>query len=124
MLELGEKLLTTDPPRAKAVLQKCRLVSAIRLTTLFVGSIAEPYADKLKEWRPQIPRTRLLARHEGRDASSVHAFIDAATGHANTIIETENGRSICGAWRLNGCWGPRRKGGSSSRSMPTSTTQP
>jgi hypothetical protein len=43
---------------------------------------------------------RLVARHEGRGAASVKAFINAAKGRAKTLtfVETENRASVCGGY--------------------------
>jgi hypothetical protein len=45
--------------------------------------------------------------HEGRDIASVSAFVDAAQGRAKTLtlVETENGGSICGGY-LDVPWAP------------------
>jgi hypothetical protein len=43
---------------------------------------------------------KLLLRHQGRDAASVNAYLDAAKGHWQTwtFIDTENGKAICGSY--------------------------
>jgi hypothetical protein len=63
-------------------------------------STAAPYAEELSEWLPEATGIRLVARHEGRGAASVDAFIDVAKGRARTLtfVETENGDSICGGY--------------------------
>jgi hypothetical protein len=80
-------------------------------------SIAAGYGEALREWLPEAMELTLVARHEGRDAASVNAFIDAAKGRAKTLtfVETENGGSISGcyldvAW-VEGDWtnDPRRR---------------
>jgi hypothetical protein len=60
-------------------------------------SIASAYSEQLREWLPEASKARLIARHEGRDAASVDAFIDAAEGRAKTLtfVETEDRCSIC-----------------------------
>jgi hypothetical protein len=62
--------------------------------------MAAAYAEELSEWLPEATFIGLVARHEGRGAASVNAFIDAATGRAKTLtfVETENGGSICGGY--------------------------
>jgi hypothetical protein len=67
--------------------------------------MATGYSDQLREWLPGATELRLVAKHEGRDAASVNAFIDAANGKAKTLtfVETENGRSICGGY-LDVAW--------------------
>jgi hypothetical protein len=72
--------------------------------------MAAGYAEELSEWLPEARGVRLVARHEGRGAASVNAFIDATKGRAKTLtlVETENGVSICGGcldvpWIENGC---------------------
>jgi hypothetical protein len=69
-------------------------------------SMAAAYSEELREWLPEAIEVRLVARHEGRDAASVDAFIDAAKGRAKTLtfVETENGGSICGGY-LDVEWG-------------------
>jgi hypothetical protein len=74
------------------------------------STAAAAYADELSEWLPEATGIRLVARHEGRDAASVNAFIDAAKGRAKTLtfVETENGGSISGGyldvpWVEGGC---------------------
>jgi hypothetical protein len=66
---------------------------------VFCRSMAWAYEDELLEWLPGMADATLLAKCEGRDKTSVNAFIDAAKRRAHTItfIETENGKSICGA---------------------------
>jgi hypothetical protein len=61
---------------------------------------ASAYAEELSEWLPGARGFRLVARHEGRGAASVNAFIDAARGREKTLtlVETENGVSICGGY--------------------------
>jgi hypothetical protein len=68
-------------------------------------SMAADYAEELREWLPDATEVRLVARHEGRDAASVNAFVDAARGRAKTLtfVETENGGSICGGY-LDVAW--------------------
>jgi hypothetical protein len=63
-------------------------------------SIAAGYGEALREWLPEAMELTLVARHEGRDAASVNAFIDAAKGRARTLtfVETENGGSISGCY--------------------------
>jgi hypothetical protein len=63
-------------------------------------SMAAAYSKELREWLPEALEVRLVARHDGRDAASVKAFIDAAKGRATTVtfVETENGGSICGGY--------------------------
>jgi hypothetical protein len=72
---------------------------------LFSGSIAAVYGDVLMKWLPDMTSVTLLAKYEGRDSASVDAFIDAAKGRARTLtlIETEGGKSICGAF-LEPAW--------------------
>jgi hypothetical protein len=67
--------------------------------------MAVAYAEELSEWLPGARCIRLVARHEGRGAASVDAFIDAAQGRARTLtfVETENGGSICGGY-LDVAW--------------------
>jgi hypothetical protein len=59
-------------------------------------SMAARYSEALREWLPEATEVRLVAMHEGRDAVSMNAFIDAAKGRAKTLtfVETENGGSI------------------------------
>jgi hypothetical protein len=66
----------------------------------FRGSMASAYEDVLAGWLSEMSEAALLAKCEGRDASSVNAVIDAAKGRAHTItfIETENGKSLCGGY--------------------------
>jgi hypothetical protein len=68
-------------------------------------SMAADYSEELLEWLPDATEVRLVARHEGRDAASVNAFIAAAKGLAKTLtfVETENGGSICGGY-LDVAW--------------------
>jgi hypothetical protein len=63
-------------------------------------STVAAYAEELSEWLPEATAIRLVARHEGRGAASMNAFIDAAKGRARTLtlVETENGGSICGGY--------------------------
>jgi hypothetical protein len=63
-------------------------------------STAAAYAEELTEWLPDATGFKLAARHEGRGAASVNAFINAAKGQAKTltVVETENGVSICGGY--------------------------
>jgi hypothetical protein len=72
---------------------------------LFCGSMAAAYEDELLMWLPGMTAATLLARGEGRDEANVTAFIDAAAGHPRTLtfIETENRKSICGAF-LGPAW--------------------
>jgi hypothetical protein len=67
--------------------------------------MAAPYAQQLHEWLPDAREVRLVAKHEGRDVTSVNAFVDAANGRTKTLtfVETENGRSICGGY-LDVAW--------------------
>jgi hypothetical protein len=67
--------------------------------------MAAGYSEQLREWLPDATDLTLVARHEGRDAASVNAFIDAAKGRAKTLtfVETENGGSICGGY-LDVAW--------------------
>jgi hypothetical protein len=67
---------------------------------LFGGSMAAAYEGEVRDWLPDVTDLKLLAWGERRDAASVNAFIDAAVGHARTLtfIETENRKSICGAF--------------------------
>jgi hypothetical protein len=75
--------------------------------TFFIpqDSIAAGYAEDLREWLPEATEVRLVARHEGRDAASVRAFVGAAKKRAKTLtfVETENGCSICGGY-LDAPW--------------------
>jgi hypothetical protein len=68
-------------------------------------STVAAYAEVLTEWLPEATIVRLVARHEGRDAASVNALIDAAKGRAKTLtfVETENGVSVCGGY-LDVAW--------------------
>ena len=105
-LELGEKLIFSEPPRAKALLKKCQLPRAVQLLTeSFLGSMAAPYWSKLKEWLPDMNSIKLLAKFDGHSQASIDAFLAAAVGRARTLtfIETENGGSICGAY-LDPAW--------------------
>jgi hypothetical protein len=63
-------------------------------------SIAGAYSEEVHEWLSEAAGLELIARHEGRDAASVNAFLDAAKGRAKTLtfVETENGGSICGGY--------------------------
>lgn len=65
-----------------------------------MGSIAEGFADYLKDWRPDLKTATLLAKHEGNDEEGVTAWIEAAQGHGKifTFIETENGNALCGSF--------------------------
>jgi hypothetical protein len=106
-LELGGKLLWTEPVRARELLQKCPLPRAKELLAppkCFVGSMAEPWAKQLWEWRPQMKGTTLLAKDAG-SGDGVRAFMKAAWGHAHTFVfvETVTGGSICGGF-LNPAW--------------------
>jgi hypothetical protein len=67
--------------------------------------MAEEYSEELFEWLPDAMDLKLVARHEGRDATSVNTFVDAAKGRAKTLtlVETENGGSICGGY-LDVAW--------------------
>jgi hypothetical protein len=67
--------------------------------------MAAAYSEELCEWLPEATEVKLVARHEGRGAASVNAFIDAAKGRAKTLtfVETENGGSICGGY-LDVAW--------------------
>jgi hypothetical protein len=68
-------------------------------------SMAAEYSVELREWLPEATEFRLVTTHEGRGAASVNAFIDAAMGRAKTltVVETENGGSICGGY-LDVAW--------------------
>jgi hypothetical protein len=59
----------------------------------------------VREWLGEVTEIELVAKHEGRDATSVNAFVDAAHGLARTLtfVETENGGSICGGY-LDVAW--------------------
>jgi hypothetical protein len=67
--------------------------------------MAAEYSEWLRDWLPEATEVTLIAKHEGRDAASVTAFVDAAKGRAKTLtfVETENGRSICGCY-LDVAW--------------------
>jgi hypothetical protein len=67
--------------------------------------MAAPYWEQLRGWLPEATEVRLMAKHEGRDATSVRAFVDAAKGRAKTLtfVETEGGGSICGGY-LDVAW--------------------
>jgi hypothetical protein len=85
-------------------------LKACRETSLLPrDSMATEYSEQLREWLPEATRVRLVAKHEGRGAASVNAYIDAAKGRVGTLtfVETEKGGSICGgyldvAW-IEGC---------------------
>jgi hypothetical protein len=68
-------------------------------------SMAAGYSEQIREWLRGTTELRLLAKHEGRDATSVNAFIAAAKGRAKTLtfVETEDGRSTCGGY-LDVAW--------------------
>jgi hypothetical protein len=68
-------------------------------------SMAAEFSEEVHEWLSEATEMRLVARHEGRGAASVKAFIDAAKGRARTLtfVETENRASICGGY-LNCPW--------------------
>jgi hypothetical protein len=68
-------------------------------------SMAAGYSAELREWLPEATTVTLMAKHEGRDAASVNAFVDASKDRAKTLtfIETENGGSICGGY-LDVAW--------------------
>jgi hypothetical protein len=81
---------------------------------VFCESMKAAYEEQLMLWLPNVTEATLLANGERRDAANVNAFIDAAVGHARTmtLIETENGNSICGAflvpaWAIGGIRDPR-----------------
>jgi serine/threonine protein kinase len=62
-LKLGEKLLESDPGKAKALLRKCRLPKAAQLLTvpvpgLFKDLLATPYVKALKESLPWMKSTK------------------------------------------------------------------
>jgi hypothetical protein len=67
--------------------------------------MAAAYSEELFAWLPEGTGLRLVAKCEGRGWASVNAFVDAANGRAKTltIVETENGRSICGGY-LDCAW--------------------
>jgi hypothetical protein len=67
--------------------------------------MAAEYSEELSVWLPEATALGLVARHEGCDAASVNAFVDAAKGLAKTLtfVETENGGSICGGY-LDVAW--------------------
>jgi hypothetical protein len=67
--------------------------------------MAAAYSEDVREWLGEATRIELVAKHEGRDATSVNAFIDAANGLAKTLIfvEMENESSICGGY-LDVAW--------------------
>jgi hypothetical protein len=69
------------------------------------GSIAAGYWEAVHAWLPEATEMRLIAKHEGRDAASVNAFIQAASRRTKTVtlVETENGGSICGGY-LDVAW--------------------
>jgi hypothetical protein len=71
-------------------------------------SMASAYTQELSEWLPWVTEMRLVAKHEGADATSVNAVIEAAEGRARTltVVETENGGSICGGY-LDVPWAER-----------------
>jgi hypothetical protein len=81
------------------------LKSGRKLPVFPEDSTAAAYAKELIVWLPEATELRLVARHEGRDATSVSAFVDAARGLAKTLtfVETENGVSICGGY-LDVAW--------------------
>jgi hypothetical protein len=63
-------------------------------------SLGAGYSEEVRSWLPEATGMTLIARHEGRDAASVRAFVAAAKGRAKTLtfVETENGGSICGGY--------------------------
>jgi prepilin-type processing-associated H-X9-DG protein len=67
--------------------------------------MAAAYSEEVHEWLQEAIGMQLVARHEGRDATSVNAFVDAARGRAKTLtfVETENGGSVCGGY-LDAAW--------------------
>jgi hypothetical protein len=77
----------------------CGVLGSLKMGVSFIpeDSIAAAYSEEVYEWLPEATELKLVARHEGRDATSVNAFVDAAKGLARTLtfVETENGGSIC-----------------------------
>jgi hypothetical protein len=68
-------------------------------------SMAAAYSEEVHEWLGEATGIELVAKHEGRDATSVNAFADAAKGRTKTLtfVETENSGSICGGY-LDVAW--------------------
>jgi hypothetical protein len=91
---------------------------AIRFTD---DSEAAPYLEQLHEWLREAREVRLVAKHEGLNATSVNAFVDAANGRAKTLtfVHTINGGSICGGYLDVACFhsasATRAEGASFSR---------
>jgi hypothetical protein len=79
--------------------------AGFELSLVREDSLAAAYSDELSAWLPEAAGLRLVAKCEGRAWASVNAFVDAANGRAKTltIVETENGRSICGGY-LDCAW--------------------
>jgi hypothetical protein len=67
--------------------------------------MAAAYSEELVAWLPEATGLRLVAKREGCGDASINAFVEAANGRAKTLtlVETENGGSICGGY-LDCAW--------------------
>jgi hypothetical protein len=101
--ELGQKVLHSDPERARTLLQKCEFPKAKELLwaiSIFVDSIVVAHAGTLKEWLPWMKGAKLLLRRSGSDQAGVDAFHAAAIGQARTLLffQTADGKWLCGGF--------------------------
>jgi hypothetical protein len=80
----------------------CGGLGSLKMGSSFIpgDSMAAAYSEEVHEWLGEATGIELVARHEGRDVTSVNAFVDAAKDLTRTLtfVETENGGSVCGGY--------------------------